>query len=602
MTGRSRPLAWSLAGCAMTLFGLGVVLSALGSSERGPRMGAASVLLFVAFLTYAVVGAVVASSRPNNPIGWLLLTEGLLFQLVCFSIGYTHYAVFADEGRLGGGRFVAWVGNSVWIPILVVATLILLVFPNGRLISPRWRPVVTLGLVIAVAGFASDAFRPGSMGGSLSTLDNPLGIPGGGGVLARVGAVSTAVVGPLLIGAALVSFFMRFRAADGAERRQLRWLAYAAFLVAAGFVIGDVLHALGVTSAVYALCYLVPLAALPVAVGIAVLRYRLYEIEVVIDRTVIVVGVAAFAALCYATLIVGAGSLLGNRPDSNVALAVVATALVTLAFQPVLHWAQRLGRRIAYGAPSPHEAEVGLAVRCLGAFRVFRDGHPVSSTAWQSKKARTLLKILVARRGRSTPRAMLMEQLWPDDDPAKLSNRLSVALATVRSVLDPDKRHAADRYVAADKDAVRLELEQVAVDVEDFLGRAAPGLSLVREGRRDEATDLLAEAAALYAGDFLEEDVYEDWSHDVREEARATYIGVVRALAEISVDAGDWDAAIGHYLRVLAKDPWDEDAHLGIVRSLEEAGRHGEARRHYRGYAARMAELDLPAAPFPGGR
>ena len=103
----------------------------------------------------------------------------------------------------------------------------------------------------------------------------------------------------------------------------------------------------------------------------------------------------------------------------------------------------------------------------------------------------------------------------------------------------------------------------------------------------------------MYPGNFLEEDSYEDWAHALREEVRATYIAVARTLAEISVEAGHHDAAIGHYLRILAKDAWDEKAHLGLVWSLETAGRHGEARRSYREYAARMTELDLPIAPFP---
>ncbi len=599
MTGRTRLAAWAMAAVAATLLVLGVMLSALGSSSSGPRLGTSDVLLFFAFLSYAVVGAVVASGQPANPIGWLLLVEGVLFQLACFSVGFTRYAAYADPHRLAGGTFVAWVGNSMWIPALVVASFVLLLFPTGRLRSRRWVPVVWTGLVLAAVAFAAEAFRPGPLGGSLADLDNPLGIPGADDLLSTLGSVATPIMGPYLLGTALLSFLLRFREADGAQRQQLRWLAYAAIVLACGFVLGDALQTLGVPSSIYAFCYLLPLAGLPVAIGIAVLRHRLYDIEVVIDGTVIVAAVAGFAALVYAALVVGVGAMVGDRTGSNVVLAAVATAIVALALQPVLGRARRLGRRIAYGAPTPHETETGVALRCLGAFRVFRDGQPVSATAWQSKKARTLLKILVARRGRATPRAMLMELLWPDDDPAKLSNRLSVALATVRAVLDPDKVHPADHFVTADKDAVRLVLEQVTVDVEDFLVSAAPALASLRESRDQEAVAVLGRAAAMYAGDFLEEDAYEDWSQPLRDEARATYLDVVRALAETSAATGHHDAAVVNYLHLLAKDPWDEGAHLALVRSLEEAGRHGEARRHYQGYTARMAELDLPAAPFP---
>jgi DNA-binding SARP family transcriptional activator len=600
MTGRAMAaMAWALAAVALTLFAFGVLLGALGSSTRGPHLGTPDILFFAASLSYAVVGATVASRRPGNAIGWLLLAEGVLLQIVCFSIGYTHFAVYAESRHLPGGRYVAWAGNSIWIPIVVVALFVVLLFPTGHLRSPRWRPVAGVGLLLAAAGFASDAFEPGSMGGSLADMDNPLGIPGGGRLLSTLGAVSAAIAVPLLLGAALLSFALRFREADAVPRHQLRWLAYAALVLVTGFLLGEILQALGLPSSVYAFCYLLPLAGLPVAIGVAILRHRLYDIEVIIDGTVIVTTVAGFAALVYAATVVGVGAVVGDRTGSNVVLTAVATAVVALGFQPVLRWARRLGRRIAYGPPAPREQAVGLAIRCLGAFRVFRDGRPIPPTAWQSKKARTLLKILIARRGRSTPRALLMEELWPEDDPAKLSNRLSVALATARGVLDPDKAYAADHHIAADKDAMRLDLEHIALDVEDFLARATSGLSLSRDRQPDQAAPVLTAAAAMYAGDFLEEDTYEDWASDLREEARAAYIRVVRSLAEISSAAGHHDAAVGHYLHVLAKDPWDEGAHLSMVLSLEESGRHGEARRHYRGYAARMTELGLPIAPFP---
>jgi DNA-binding SARP family transcriptional activator len=600
MRGRAASqLAWSLGALALALFAAGVVLSFLESSPHGPRLGTTDRLLFAVFLTCAGVGALVASRRPGNPIGWLLLAEGLLFEFVGFSIAYVRYALFARPGSLPAGRIVAWAGNSIWIPILVTAAFVFLVFPTGRLRSPRWRPVVGLGLVFAAAAFASEAFAPGSLGGSLSSVSNPLGIEGAGGVLSAMGTIADALGGPLLIGAALLSFLLRFRAADGTERRQLRWLAYGAALLAASFTLGLLLQALGVPNSVYPLFFVVPLAALPIAVGIAVLRYRLYEIDVVIDRTVVVAGLAGFVTCVYLAVLVGVGAAVGRGTGSNVVLAAVATAVVAVAFQPVRERVQRLARRLAYGGPSVREEESGLVIRSLGAFRLFRDGVPVAATAWQSKKARTLLKILVARRGRATPRDLLMEALWPEQDPARLANRLSVALATARAVLDPDKRHPADQFVTADKDSIRLDLEHVAVDVEEFLRRAHEGLATTRAGPTDEAAAALAEAEALYAGDFLEEDRYEDWAADLREEASATYIAVARKLAERAVEAGDHDAAVRHYLRILDKDSWDEKAHLSLVSALERAGRHGEARRRYRAYASRMGELDLPTSPFP---
>src|SRR6266540_3439925 len=169
MRGRAASqLAWSLGVLALALFVAGTVLSFLDSSPHGPRLGTTDRLLFAAFLTYAGVGALVASRRSGNPIGWLLLAEGLLFELVGFSIAYVQHPLFARPGSLPAGRVVAWAGNSIWIPFLATAVFVFLLFPTGRLRSPRWLPLVALGLVFGAAAFASEAFAPGSLGGSLS--------------------------------------------------------------------------------------------------------------------------------------------------------------------------------------------------------------------------------------------------------------------------------------------------------------------------------------------------------------------------------------------------------------------------------------------------
>ncbi|HEY3335386.1 MAG TPA: BTAD domain-containing putative transcriptional regulator [Candidatus Limnocylindrales bacterium] len=240
-----------------------------------------------------------------------------------------------------------------------------------------------------------------------------------------------------------------------------------------------------------------------------------------------------------------------------------------------------------------------LEIGALGRFRVARDGEPVAATAWQSKKARDLLKILVARRGRPATRETLFELLWPDEDPAPLANRLSVALATVRSVLDPAKRFPADWFIGGDKQAVWLELGHVELDLEAFLGAAAEGLRLARNGDRAGAMAALEAAESRYGGEFLEEDPYEDWAVGVREEAQAAYISVTRLLAADAAATGDADGATRCYLRILERDGYDEAAHLGLVGALLAAGRHGEARRRYGIYSDRMDEMGVEAAPFP---
>jgi ATP/maltotriose-dependent transcriptional regulator MalT/DNA-binding SARP family transcriptional activator len=257
-----------------------------------------------------------------------------------------------------------------------------------------------------------------------------------------------------------------------------------------------------------------------------------------------------------------------------------------------------LGVRGALALIAPLDTAPPVAVQSLGRFRVLRRGEPLPLAAWQSRKARDLLKILIARRGRPTPRDYLMEALWPEQSPDRLGNRLSVLLSTVRSVLDPDKHYDPDHFAAADKSAVWLQYDNLAVDVEQFLATAVEALELHRSGS-SEGPARLATAEALYSGDFLEEDAYEDWALALREETRALYVEVTRALAEDTAARGDADAASRFFLRILERDPYDEPAHLGLIGALEAAGRHGEARRCFRAYCARMDAIGIESAPFP---
>jgi DNA-binding SARP family transcriptional activator len=246
-----------------------------------------------------------------------------------------------------------------------------------------------------------------------------------------------------------------------------------------------------------------------------------------------------------------------------------------------------------------------VTILTLGGLRVLRHGIPVAAGEWQSKKARDLLKLLVVRGGRPAPREALMEALWPDEDPERISNRLSVLLSTVRSVLDPERRFPSEHFVAGDKAALTLDLEAVRVDVEEFLAGAAAGLhALERDGADDPVARVaaiaqLAEAESRCAGELFEDDPYAEWVGPLREEVRATYAAVVRTLAAAAAEDGDTDLAVRYCLRLLERDPYDEEGHLSLVRALDDADRHGEARRRYRFYADRMAELGIEPAPFP---
>jgi DNA-binding SARP family transcriptional activator len=240
-----------------------------------------------------------------------------------------------------------------------------------------------------------------------------------------------------------------------------------------------------------------------------------------------------------------------------------------------------------------------LAIQCLGGFAVLRDGEPVTVSDWKSRKARDLVKVLISREGRPVHRGVLVDLLWPDEDPARTGSRLSVTLSTARAVLDPAKAFPPNWYLAAESDAVWLDVEHAEVDVLRFAALAGLAAAERKAGPTAAAVEALAAAEAAYVGDAFTEDPYEDWSVSTRERTRATYISVARTLADDTAAAGDTTTAVRCYLRVLEHDPYDEHAHLGLVATQLGAGQQGEARRSYRAYGQRMDEIGVEAAPFP---
>lgn len=292
--------------------------------------------------------------------------------------------------------------------------------------------------------------------------------------------------------------------------------------------------------------------------------------------------------------------LAAGRLDSSALARVAAVGDLArrLGARPLLAQVEEVLRR-------HHDVDDGaISVTALGSFAVRRGDETIPLTAWQSKKARDLFKMLVVRRGRPLARDQVIERLWPDDEPSKASSKLSVALATVRSVLDPDKVHPSEYYVRSDGDLIRLEVDVVATDVDRFVDLATEALREHRRSSHDRATSMLEAAEAAYAGDVFEDDLYADWYVSLREEARVLYLDVARALAGRRAQHGEIEDAIRLLLRVLEREPYDEQAHLDLVTSLTSVGRHGDARRRYQQYASKMRDLDIEPQPFPaaGGR
>jgi DNA-binding SARP family transcriptional activator len=240
-----------------------------------------------------------------------------------------------------------------------------------------------------------------------------------------------------------------------------------------------------------------------------------------------------------------------------------------------------------------------VAIHCLGGFAVLREGAAVPVGEWKSRKARDLVKVLIARDGRPVHRGTLLELLWPGEDPDQTASRLSVALSTARAVLDPAKAFPPGWFLAADADTVWLDVDHAEVDLVRFAELAAAAAAERKSGPGPSSTDALTAAEVAYVGDAFPEDPYEDWTVSSRERARAAYLWVARTLADDSAAAGDGATAVRCYLRVIEHDPYDEHAHLGLVATYLAAGQQGEARRAYRAYSARMDDIGVEAAPFP---
>jgi DNA-binding SARP family transcriptional activator/Tfp pilus assembly protein PilF len=260
----------------------------------------------------------------------------------------------------------------------------------------------------------------------------------------------------------------------------------------------------------------------------------------------------------------------------------------------------REARAVQAALARPEEG-TGLLIKTLGGFEVIVSGEPAPRSSWQSKVAREILWMLIAARGRPLTRETLMDRLWPDDELSKASNRLSVALSTIRKILDPTGEASVD-HIVSDRDSVRINRETVTVDVEQFLEEASKGRRLLATGDREQGLAMLRAAEEIYVGEFLEEEPYADWAVSLREEARSEFLSIADTLARAASEDGEHDAAARRYLRMLERDPFNEPAHLGLVVAMQRSGRHGAARRLYGNYVTRMAELVVEPEPFPDAR
>ena len=331
-------LAWIAFGLVGLLYLGGLAFSVLNRGENHPQLSAFDPLV-LAFLSFPVVGALVASLRPRNPIGWILLGIGFAWGLYVCLYGYSLYALVVNEEALPRADLSLALNSWTWVPAVgLMGTFLILLFPNGALPSRRWRPIAWLSALSLVILSISGVVMPGGFENSgFPNVTNPLGIEA---LRPVIGAVD--FFGILLlvfcIAASAASLIHRFRRSHGRERLQLKWLAAGAAASAAAYLVF-------MTSGIYFTDTQDPplwakvieqyalwsFMLIPVAIGIAVLKHGLYEIDVIINRTLVYGALTAILATAYALIVTIAGTVL----QGSEIVTAGATLAVAALFQPL---------------------------------------------------------------------------------------------------------------------------------------------------------------------------------------------------------------------------------------------------------------------------
>jgi hypothetical protein len=327
MTPRSAVrLAWSLWGVAAGLLAAGAAVNAalVVRSWEG--------VLATLSLVFLTVGAFLAGRRPANPVGWLLLGWGMVMAFGSFAGAYVDRGLVRDPGSLPGVHWVAWAEGVVWHPAFALLAFLLLLFPHGRLPSRRWRPFAWLTAAVYLSLALSAALSPEAVTLYYPQAVSPVRLP--------VAPVADAAFGMLLLSqllvlaTALLSLVLRLRRATGEERQQVKWFVYTVVTVVLVFVITTLMIGAG---------YLFPLFGLiPLAVAVAVLKYRLYDIDRLINRTLVYALLTALLAGVYAAGVFLFGILLEPALGNSQLAVAAATLAVAALFQPARRRLQQL--------------------------------------------------------------------------------------------------------------------------------------------------------------------------------------------------------------------------------------------------------------------
>ena len=337
-------LAWGLLALVLALTVATLVVDVITSDPSEPSESlTGTISLVIAFLAFAIVGALVASRQPRNAVGWLFLAAPLWAFAGAFAEEYSYRALVADPGE-PAGIVAAWVYDWAWFPALGAIVLVPALFPDGRLPSRRWRPLLWACVALVAVVALGAALSPGPIDSTWpGTHEKPLTIQGAKGFFDAVQAPAGIVAVVLLLGL-LSSVVVRFRHSRGDERQQLKWMLVAMALLFVGLLLGETL----LPDALDTILFAVAIAAVPVAAGIAMLKYRLYDVDVVIRKTLVYGSLTVLLAAAYLGLVLAGQALFASIAGSGNLAIAISTLVVAALFLPLRRRVQRVVDRRFY--------------------------------------------------------------------------------------------------------------------------------------------------------------------------------------------------------------------------------------------------------------
>ena len=593
-------MAWSIFALCLVLICLALLLDfvtegLLRIDERGVRYHPSlAVLTGVLSLAYPAVGALIASRLPRNPIGWIFCSMGLLYVVRRFTTAYADYALLKNFS-FPWGEVAAWFSTWIGFAFPTLLVFLMLLFPDGRLMSRQLRIVVWATVLGAAIGVMGVAFMPGMLL-THRYVDNPFGIVGvvGPGVTTFGFFGASRLIGMVLLLitqiAALFSVILRLRRASGDQRQQLKWFLFAVVpLTVFGTVDGlDVMVANFTADFMYHTVYLLysmglvvtnfyltvlALLLLPVCTYVAILRYNLYDIDVVINRTLVYGTLTACVVTIYVLAVVALGTLF--QAQGNLAVSLSATGLVAVVFQPLRGRLQRGVNRLMYGErDDPHAVISRLGKRLEAAIEPEAVLPTVVETIAQALKLPYVAILLeegrqfrtAAAHGSPTGEPEVLPLVYQREEIGRLvlsprspgeqfsaadhnlledlSRQAEVAVHAVR--LTDDLQRSRERLVATREE----ERRRLRRDLHDGLGAQLAGLNVQAGTLRRVITQDPAAAAELVA--------------ELREELRGAIADIRRLVYDLRPPALD-DLGLVEAMRQLAERYDSKDGPLRVV-------------------------------------